>query len=228
MGGNDQLYGGSGNDTLFGGTGNDIYYVNASGDQVVEYTGEGNDLVISTVTYELAGNAGNVERLYLRGAAAVDGKGNTLGNTLIGNSAANRLEGLAGRDTLNGGNGDDVVSGGRDGDLLIGGAGADSFRFAGCYASEAGFDTVRDFVHGTDKVQIEHYYYGGIESQGGPIAAIEFTKGTAATTANQNLIYNQDTGVLYYDADGTGAQAKIAIALFEGKPVLDASDIVMI
>ena len=102
------------------------------------------------------------------------------------------------------------------------------FDLRQAFAADAGRDTIKDFVHGTDKIQIEHYYYGGIESQGGPIAAAEFITGTAATTANQNLIYNQATGILYYDADGIGAQPKIAIAYFEGKPVLDASDIVMI
>jgi Ca2+-binding RTX toxin-like protein len=226
MGGNDQLYGGAGNDTLYGGTGNDVFHVNAAGDQVVEYAGEGNDLVIATVSYTLDGNAGNVERLYLGGAAAINGKGNALANTLIGNSGANVLEGMAGRDTLIGGKGDDVLSGGTDSDVLTGGAGADAFRFAGAYAADAGVDTITDFVHGTDHIQLEYYYYAALGS--GPFDPTSFVVGTKAATASEHLIYNPANHVLYYDADGSGAGDQIAIAKFEGTVTITASDFVII
>ena len=226
QGGNDQLYGGTGGDTLYGGTGNDIYYVNSASDQLVEYGGEGNDLAIASVTYELGGNAGNVERLNLTGSAAIDGKGNALANTLIGNSGANLLEGLAGRDTLSGGKGDDVLSGGTGSDKLTGGAGADSFRFAGAYAADAGVDTITDFVHGTDRIQMEYYYYVALGS--GPFDPASFVAGTKATTTGEHLIYNAANHVLYYDADGSGAGDQIAIAKFDGNVTITASDFVII
>ncbi len=225
-GGNDRLYGGTGADNLWGGTGNDIYYVNSASDQLIEYADEGIDLAVSTVSFELGGNSGNVERLYLVGAAAINGKGNGLVNMLLGNGAANLLEGLAGRDTLSGGGGNDTLSGGRDSDLLIGGAGADAFRFAGAYAADAGADTIRDFVHGTDRIELEYGYYTALGS--GPFDPASFALGTKAATASAHLIYNTANHVLYYDADGSGAQGQIAIARFEGNVTITAADFVII
>jgi len=59
LGGNDTLYGGDGNDTLdggkgndslVGGAGNDIYFVDDTGDVVIEDPGEGRDTVQSSIT----------------------------------------------------------------------------------------------------------------------------------------------------------------------------------
>jgi Ca2+-binding RTX toxin-like protein len=91
LGGNDSLTGGSGNDFLDGGAGadsmsggfgDDTYVVDAMGDAVAEGTGQGDDLVLSSVTYTLGTN---VERLTLTGEAAVNGTGNSLANALTGN-----------------------------------------------------------------------------------------------------------------------------------------------
>ena len=83
-----------------GGSGNDTYVVDAIADTTVELAGEGIDLIRSGITWTLADN---VENLTLTGAAAINGTGNELDNTIIGNSAANTLTGLDGNDTLDGG-----------------------------------------------------------------------------------------------------------------------------
>ena len=83
-------------------------------------------------------------------------------------------------------------------------------------------------MHGTDRIEIQRYYYGAVKTEAGALGVAEFTVGTAATTADHRFIYNQSEGVLYYDADGSGAGAKIALAHLQGNPVLDAGDIVMI
>jgi Ca2+-binding RTX toxin-like protein len=104
--GNDTLDGGLGNDKLIGGGGNDIYTVDAAADVVIELAGEGTDLVQSSVTYGLSAE---VENLTLTGAAAIDGLGNTLANTLTGNAANNVLTGGAGNDRIVGGLGIDTA-----------------------------------------------------------------------------------------------------------------------
>lgn len=111
--GNDTLNGGTGADSMTGGTGDDIYVIDNAGDQVFEASGEGIDLVQSTLTYTL-GNY--VENLTLTGSA-VGGTGNALDNILTGNSSANTLNGGAGNDTLNGGTGADGMTGGTGDDL---------------------------------------------------------------------------------------------------------------
>lgn len=115
-GGNDRLDGGTGNDTLDGGKGadkmkggdgNDTYIVDNAGDRVTESTGQGTDIVKSSVTHTLSAN---VENLILTGAAAINGSGNTGANVLTGNAAANVFAGEGGNDTYIGGGGFDIVS----------------------------------------------------------------------------------------------------------------------
>ena len=58
--GNDTLNGGAGADTMKGGVGNDVYYVDGTGDVVIENAGEGTDLVAVTINnYALASNVEN-------------------------------------------------------------------------------------------------------------------------------------------------------------------------
>jgi Ca2+-binding RTX toxin-like protein len=44
------------------------------------------------------------------------------------------------------------------------------------------------------------------------LQATAFTIGAAASTAQHRIIYNQATGALFYDADGTGAGAQVQFA----------------
>jgi len=105
--GNDTLDGGTGADTLVGGKDNDTYIVDNTGDVITELSGEGTDIVNSSVTYKL-GN--NVENLTLTGTNAINATGNSSANIIKGNSASNIIIGNAGNDTLIGGNGDDIYS----------------------------------------------------------------------------------------------------------------------
>ena len=123
--GNDQLDGGLGADTMFGGTGNDTYVVNSLNDVIVERSGEGNDTVVSSLTYILGAN---LENLTLTGTAAINGTGSSVANVITGNSGANVLDGGAGADILNGGIGADKLLGGDGNDTLNGGPGNDTLN----------------------------------------------------------------------------------------------------
>ena len=177
-GGNDTLWGGDGNDTLNGGTGadlmyggrgDDVYNVDNVGDQVIEYAGEGVDLVNSTVSFTLGAN---VENLVLLGTSAINGTGNALANAITGNEAANVLYGMdgndvlrgnggndvlwggAGNDTLSGGTGNDTLHGGTGADIMSGGTGADIFVFD-TLADIDYNDVIQDFVSSQgDKVDL--------------------------------------------------------------------------
>ena len=228
-GGNDTLDGGTGSDSLVGGTGNDVYIVDAATDAVVEVWNAGQDLVLSSVSLTIFYAA---ENLTLTGTLAIDGTGNTQSNLIKGNAAANRLSGAGGNDTLQGGFGNDSLSGGTGVDLLVGsfgtdtlngGDGADHFRFA---APGQGADRIADFA-ADDVIEVSRSGFGNLL----PLGALDpahFTGSGTATTAAPQFVYNAATGLLGWDADGTGANPLAAIAVLAGTPVLTAADIVVI
>jgi Ca2+-binding RTX toxin-like protein len=124
---NNVLNGLGGIDTMAGGNGNDIYYVDNTADVVSELAGEGtSDWIYSTVTETLSDP--DVEHLYLLGAGAISGTGNTAGNQIYGNGANNTLSGLSGNDYLWASSGNDILAGGTGADTLNGGSGADTLR----------------------------------------------------------------------------------------------------
>jgi Ca2+-binding RTX toxin-like protein len=101
-GGSNRIDGGLGADTMIGGLGNDVYYVDNTGDRVIELANGGTDLVYSSVSFSLAGGA--VENLTLTGTGDLDGTGNALANVIRGTTGRNVLEGGAGADRLYAGN----------------------------------------------------------------------------------------------------------------------------
>ncbi len=158
----------------------------------------------------------------------IDGIGNELANILTGNTGANDLLGQAGRDVLSAGTGDDLLVGGADGDTLTGGSGADVFRFD-VLEITANRDTIRDFNHGVDHLELVRSAFSGLAADpAGQLRAAEFALGTAATTAGHRMIYDQSTGNLWYDADGTGSSAAVQIALLSTRPLLGVADILLL
>ncbi|MCC6925939.1 MAG: hypothetical protein IT549_08975, partial [Novosphingobium sp.] len=73
------------------------------------------------------------------------GVGNELDNQLTGSASGNWLLGGLGADTINGMAGNDV---------LFGEGGADTFVFG----AGSGADVIGDFLHGTDKIQLNGIY----------------------------------------------------------------------
>lgn len=158
-GGADYLSGGSGNDTMFGGSGDDTYVVDASGDVVIEQTGEGTDTVLSSASaYTLSAN---VENLTLTGTRSISGTGNALANVLTGNSGNNTLRGEAGDDTLDGGAGSDTMIGGTGDDTYVVGSSSDVVT----ERAGEGTDTVRTTLTSfTLATNVENLRYTGTSS----------------------------------------------------------------
>jgi len=123
--GNDTLGGGAGADQLHGHAGNDAYLVDNAGDLVFEAAGEGNDTVISSISYALTAGQ-EVEVLAAADNSATTSLaliGNEFANTLLGNNGANYLDGGAGADIMAGFGGDDVYAIDNVGDVVEEGAG---------------------------------------------------------------------------------------------------------
>jgi Ca2+-binding RTX toxin-like protein len=121
--GNDSLFGGAGAaNELIGGLGDDSYFVEAVGDSVVEYAGEGSDTVYTALAIFLLPS--NVERLvYYNGTGNITGIGNALDNVLVGGPGGDTLIGLAGNDQLI----SSLAGGDTAPNTLIGGLGDDSY-----------------------------------------------------------------------------------------------------
>jgi Ca2+-binding RTX toxin-like protein len=146
--GDDVLRGGAGDDAMNGGDGDDIFYVDSTGDGVVESANGGTDTVHTTVSYALTPN---VENLIADSDAGLTLTGNALANTITGGGGNDRLIGAAGADTLNGNDGSDVLNGSAGADAMDGGAGNDKY-----HVDDAG-DTLSD-ASGVDVVltRVDH------------------------------------------------------------------------
>ena len=218
------LNGGLGADTMAGGGGNDTYVVNVAGDVVTELAASGNDLIQSAVTRTLSAN---VESLTLTGVADINGTGEAGANTLTGNTGANILSGLGGNDALNGGAGNDTLNGGIGKDNLSGGAGADTFVFdAAPIATNA--DTISDFSHVDDTIQLSLSVYTALGGAGA-LASGAFALSTDVAALDDRIIYDDATGALYYDADGSLATiAAVQIATLGAGLGLSAADFLVV
>src|SRR5688572_2073424 len=205
--GNDTLDGGAGNDTLSGGGGDDLYFVDRAGDVITEAPDMGEDQVAASVSYKLAAN---VENLGLVGAA-LNGTGNGLDNIIQGNALANKLNGSGGNDELTGGDGND------------------QFIFSTATNALTNVDTITDFTAGQDRLVLDNDVFTKLGAAGA-LSASRFTIGAAATTTAHRLVYDDATGELYYDSNGSTDGGAVKIAVLEGvaPPALTAADIIVL
>ena len=181
-----ELRGSGGNDTIYGGVGNDNIE-GFDGDDIL-YGGVGNDT--------LSGNTGK--------------------NILYGGVGNDTLSGsYQGNNVLYGGDGNDNLSGGIGSDTLTGGAGKDQFSLD---TPVNGIDDITDFSVNDDTILASYYALGILIISGVgeiPYTAItpeQFILGSAAANANNRFIYNQNTGALFFDRDGTGAAEQVQFA----------------
>ena len=202
--GKDTLKGGAGADTLHGGLGSDTADYSDKTKAVVVTLIEG-----ATVTATVGG--------------VVEDTLTSIEN-LVGGSKADRLTGDSGKNSLKGNAGNDVLNGGLGKDTLIGDAGKDKFVFNTALGA-GNVDTIKDFVHDTDRIQLDDAIFTGI---GRKLDSGEFYAARGATKAHDKsdrIIYDTKSGKLYFDADGSkkGADA-VHFATLSNKPLLDHGD----
>ncbi|MBW4446990.1 MAG: scytonemin biosynthesis PEP-CTERM protein ScyF [Spirirestis rafaelensis WJT71-NPBG6] len=85
--------------------------------------------------------------------------------------------------------------------MLTGGGGSDRFTFN---SRSEGIDRITDFNVIDDTIVVSAAGFGGGLVANAAILASQFALGTSATTSSQRFLYEQSTGSLFFDQDGTG------------------------
>ncbi|MGF9758035.1 hypothetical protein AAII07_22820 [Microvirga sp. 0TCS3.31] len=160
--------------------------------------------------------------------------GTRFADRLTGDDAANNLQGQAGNDRLSGGLGNDTITGGSGNDRLNGGlgndrlngeSGRDLFIFDTALNATENVDTIRKFSIKNDTIRLDDAIFTGLAA--GTLAASAFYRGAAAHDANDRIIHNRATGAVYYDPDGTGAEAQVQFAQVDPRLNLKNLDFVV-
>jgi Ca2+-binding RTX toxin-like protein len=213
-GGSDILDGGVGADTMVGGDESDFrsnttYYVDNALDKCIETWSGGTDRIVTSVNWTL-GN--HIENLTAVGSDALTLNGNGLANAVVGNSGNNLIKGGAGADTLGGG------------------GGSDAFVFETKPNKKTNLDRITDFNVRDDSIRLENKVFTKLGKKGSEASPAKLNKAffkiaDKAKDKNDYLIYNKKSGILSYDADGSGAKYKaVEIATLKKGLKMTAAD----
>jgi Ca2+-binding RTX toxin-like protein len=250
--GGDLMTGGAGNDTLFGGEGTDMaifsgrsfeYRITtgadgavtmndnrASSDGIDQLTGIEfaifNDRVMALPTTPVSSGSnggGTVE-------PGVDHSNENSANPVPAPvlpktpPVALTLKGGKRADVLVGGDGNDYLNGGLGKDKLTGGEGQDVFAFTSRLGA-GNLDRVLDFGP-EDTLVLSSKIFKGLAKGG--LAKGAFRIGSKAIDENDHILFNRKTGVLSFDADGSGTEHEaVAFAKLATK-TLSAQDFLII
>ncbi|BBF81387.1 pre-peptidase C-terminal domain-containing protein [Asticcacaulis excentricus] len=246
--GNDEIFGGIGNDTIIAQDSNDIVHGDAGNDSIYGgnhedtlYGDDGNDFLYGEDGLDILEGGAGIDYLYggnqndvLRGGADNDVLyGQRDNDTLYGDAGNDALYGGLGVDTLYGGDGNDTLYGGdqspsadstagvQEGDTYYGGAGADTFMIGRYRVSIKDFNAAEG-----DKISLSSILTTALPSTLTLGTNFFSGAGAAPTSAVATLYFDSTTNLLYYDSDGTGANAAQVIAYLENVTSLSVSDFV--
>jgi Ca2+-binding RTX toxin-like protein len=188
------ITGTSGNDTIRIGAGLNQHLHNVD---VTVYGLGGND--------EIYGAFGS-DKLYGHGGKDV----------LSGGSGSDWLFGGSGNDRILGGSGNDWIYGEAGNDRLKGEDGRDTFVFSTKASARSNMDRILDFNPKQDSIYLENAVFTkiGKGSLANPkkLSKGAFWSGDAAHDTSDRIIYDKDSGALYYDRDGTGSASQVKFA----------------
>lgn len=199
--GDDKLYGRDGDDVLIGGQGNDLLDGGNGSDTVSYFNDPGG------VTVDLAAGT------------ATDGWGthDTIVSCGLLVGTPEHADVLRGNDNAN------TIQGFGHGDVMTGRGGADTFVTA---SWDWWGSTITDFQHGSDKLLVD-LNSAPVSHTSGTLNAAYFTTGTPSGT-HWTFTYNQATGVVGFDTDGSGPLGGMTVATLSNHPALSASDLAIV
>lgn len=251
-GGDDQLQGGSGRDLLDGGDGNDTFWIgdvdtdtfiggagtdsvkllNDTGRQSLTLDSAAGVEILDTDGHTLSGTlADDVFDLSGLTTLTAGKKGINLSSgtdSYLGYAGADIVNGGADADVLSGGAGKDRLDGGTGADTLTGGEGADSFVFSTA-AIKGQHDTIADFDPLQDRILLDNAVFDKIGRDGKLLKdAFLANDSGKAEDREDRLIYDADSGNLFYDANGSGKGKSALVAQLQTGLDLNAGDFLVI
>jgi Ca2+-binding RTX toxin-like protein len=166
-------------------------------------------------------------------------------DNLTGTNESDIIVGLDGNDSIVGGSGsgngndyidgdggvnnggNDTLIGGSGADTLVGGGGSDLFVFD-TNPNNAEIDQIMDFNHNQeDKIILNKSVFAGLTgTNGNSLSSREFAMVNDNSEIDRNsakIIYNSQTGQLFSNADGSGAQKAFEFAILDNKSFLTAN-----
>ena len=150
---------------------------------------------------------------------------------LYGNQDADQLLGDAGNDWLHGGQGNDTLDGGTGNDTLAGGLGNDTIRFDSLLNASTNVDTISGFSVPDDTIELQKAVFTSLTAKGTLVAGW-FHSGagsaSAAADADDFVLYDNASGALSYDVDGSGAAVAVQFATLSSGLALTNVDFVII
>jgi Ca2+-binding RTX toxin-like protein len=190
--------------------------------------------VTGNVSFDLSDIHGNVDIDLTGDADSVTFSNPAFGSAtynIDGNALTGTLNATTGggNDTLVGGAGNDTLNGTSGNDSLTGNGGDDTFVFN----SLSGSDTITDFTGvgvGGDTMALSLSIFGGVGSVG-TFDPNSFASGAGVTSgvdADDRIIYDTTSGILYYDGDGNGSDAAVQIATLTSAPAITADDFTVV
>jgi Ca2+-binding RTX toxin-like protein len=196
---------------------NDHYYFKANGS-------------VADLSNTLGNNGGSINNVVVNASGVTTNglrfEGNANTQTFIGTTKADVFVGNGGNDTLTGGGGADKFVFGQVHEMVVTGAATAPQSYVDTAFNLTGVDTITDFVHNTDKMELHLDQYANLVGFNSSMLRVNAT-GTAAD-ANDYLVFNTTSKMLSYDADGNGAGAAVSIAVLTGVTTFTASDVVVV
>lgn len=220
------VYMNAGNNSVDGGDGFDRLTIVLSGQVTQEGAGQGNGLygTFTDGTHVTSYSAMQDFSLLYAGSDDVNLYGLDGADVVGTGSGDDTLSGQNGADTLRGGDGSDLIVGGQGVDVMTGGAGADTFVFSPneSFATPDGYDTIKDFTAGQDKIDLStisgpltETSYAEASIGGDKFADLLAKAGSLMSDGTKSVVFiaGASDGWLFFDTNGDLTTPDAAIRL---------------
>lgn len=185
---------------------------------------------VANLSDTLGNNGGTINNVVVNASGVTTNglrfEGNANTQTFIGTTKADVFVGNGGNDTLTGGTGADKFVFGNVHEQVVTGAATEEQSYVDTAFSLTGVDTITDFLHGTDKIELHLDQYTNLAGFNASMLRVNATGN--AVDANDYLLFNTTSKMLSYDEDGSGAGAAINIATLTGVTTFTAGDVVVV